>query len=144
MSGAAPVTDAMTGALAVQRFIPESGTRARGVPLSLMQGKQITRTGQETMALDLRGIIVPVVTVFNEDESVHEDGFKSIVNYFIEHGAAGIFVAGGQGEGVSLSTDEKMQLLDLALETVNGRVPVLMGTGAVSTRASIDLTRQAK
>lgn len=96
------------------------------------------------MALDLRGIIVPVVTVFNEDESIHEDGFKSIVNYFIEHGAAGIFVAGGQGEGVSLSIDEKMRLLDLALETVNGRVPVLMGTGAVSTRASIDLTRQAK
>jgi 4-hydroxy-tetrahydrodipicolinate synthase len=96
------------------------------------------------MALTLKGVITPVITVFNDDESIHEDGFKSIINYLIEHGAYGIFVAGGQGEGISLTPDEKMRLLDLALETVAGRVPVLMGTGAVATHMAIDLTRQAK
>ena len=96
------------------------------------------------MAINLKGIITPVITVFNDDESIHENGFKSIINYLIEHGASGIFVAGGQGEGISLTPDEKMRLLDLALETVNGRVPVLMGTGAVATHMAIDLTQQAK
>ena len=96
------------------------------------------------MALDLKGVITPVITVFNDDESIHEDGFKSIINYLIEHGAYGLLVAGGQGEGISLTPDEKMRLLDLALETVNGRVPVLMGTGAVATHMAIDLTQQAK
>ena len=96
------------------------------------------------MAINLKGIITPVITVFNDDESIHENGFKSIINYLIEHGASGIFVAGGQGEGISLTPDEKMRLLDLALETVNGRVPVLLGTGAVATHMAIDLTQQAK
>ena len=96
------------------------------------------------MSLDLKGIITPVVTVFNDDESIDEAGFRAIIEHLIGHGVYGIFVAGGQGEGYALSPDEKLRLLDIALETVNGRVPVLMGTGAPTTRAAIDMTRKAK
>ncbi len=96
------------------------------------------------MNLDLKGVITPIVTVFNNDESIDEKGFQTNVEYFIAHGARGIFTGGGQGEGHSLSTDEKLRLLEMALETSNGRVPVLMGTGGMTTRAVIDLTRSAK
>ncbi|MFC1606506.1 4-hydroxy-tetrahydrodipicolinate synthase [Candidatus Latescibacterota bacterium] len=96
------------------------------------------------MALDLKGIITPVVTVFKDNEDIDEDGFREIINYLIDHGVYGIFISGGQGEGYSLSLDEKKRLLEIGLETVNGRVPVLMGTGAVTTRASIELTKMAK
>jgi len=96
------------------------------------------------MKLDLKGIITPVVTVFDEHGEIDESGFRRIVGHLVEHGVYGIFVCGGQGEGVSLSTGEKLRLLEVCLETVAGRVPVLMGTGAVSTRASIELTRAAK
>jgi len=96
------------------------------------------------MKLDLKGVITPVVTVFKDNEDIDESGFKSIINYLIDHGVHGIFISGGQGEGYSLSFDEKMRLLDIGLETVNGRVPVLMGTGAVTTRAAVELTRAAK
>lgn len=96
------------------------------------------------MKLDLKGIITPVITVFDDSENIDEDGFRTIVNHLLEHGVHGIFTCGGQGEGVSLSTDEKLRLLDLTLETVNGRIPVLLGTGAVSTRSAIEMTRAAK
>lgn len=96
------------------------------------------------MHLDLKGIIPPVVTVFDDNENIDEGGFRTIVGHLIDRGADGIFTCGGQGEGVSLSPDEKSRVLDICLETVNGRVPVLMGTGAVSTRATIDMTRRAK
>jgi len=96
------------------------------------------------MKPDLKGIITPVVTVFKDNEDLDEIGFKTIVTYLLDHGVHGIFISGGQGEGYSLSFDEKMRLLDIGLETVNGRVPVLMGTGAVTTRAAIELTRVAK
>ena len=96
------------------------------------------------MKLDLKGIITPVVTVFDNSENIDENGFRKIINYLIDHGIYGIFISGGQGEGYSLTNDEKLRLLDIGLETVNGRVPVLMGTGATTTRAAIEMTRSAK
>jgi len=96
------------------------------------------------MKLDLKGIITPVVTVFDNSENIDEKGFRKIINYLIDHGIYGIFISGGQGEGYSLTNDEKLRLLDIGVETVNGRVPVLMGTGAITTSAVIEMTRSAK
>ncbi|MFC1649955.1 4-hydroxy-tetrahydrodipicolinate synthase [Candidatus Latescibacterota bacterium] len=96
------------------------------------------------MKFDLKGVITPVVTVFNEDESIDENGYRQIVNHLIDHGAYGIFTCGGQGEGHALSNDEKLRLLDITLETVNGKLPVLMGTGAPTTRAVINMTKAVK
>jgi 4-hydroxy-tetrahydrodipicolinate synthase len=96
------------------------------------------------MTVDLKGIITPVVTVFDKDENIDEKGYRHIINHLIDHGVNGIFACGGQGEGVSLSRDEKLRLLDICLETVAGRVPVLMGTGAVTTRDTVAMTLGAK
>ncbi len=96
------------------------------------------------MKVDLKGIITPVVTVFDDNENIDEGGFRSIINYLIDHGVYGIFTCGGQGEGHALSNDEKLRLLNVCLETVDGRVPVLMGTGAPTTRAVINMTKAVK
>ncbi len=96
------------------------------------------------MKRDLKGIITPVVTVFDNDEKIIEEGYRTIINYLIDHGAYGIFSCGGQGEAHSLTKDEKLRLLDICLETVNGRVPVLMGTAALTTSGAIEMTRAAK
>jgi len=93
------------------------------------------------MRFELKGIITPVVTVFDDDENIDEKGFRRIINYLIDHGVYGIFACGGQGEGYALSKDEKFRLFDITLETVNGRVPVLLGTSANITRDAIELTR---
>ncbi|MBN1290247.1 MAG: 4-hydroxy-tetrahydrodipicolinate synthase [Candidatus Latescibacteria bacterium] len=96
------------------------------------------------MKYDLKGVITPVVTVFDSEENVDEKGCRTIINHLIDHGVHGIFSCGGQGEAHSLTQDEKLRLYDLCVETINGRVPALLGTAALTTRQAIDLTRAAK
>ena len=96
------------------------------------------------MAQELKGIIVPVVTPFNKDESINESGLRRIVNFLIANGVHGLFPSGSQGELFSLSTDEKKRVMDIVIEETNGRIPVMPSTGAVTTRESIELTKYAE
>lgn len=96
------------------------------------------------MAKELKGIIVPVVTPFNKDESINESGLRQIVNYLIDNGVHGLFPSGSQGELFSLSTEEKKRVMDIVIEETNGRIPVMPSTGAVTTRESIELTKYAE
>ncbi len=94
--------------------------------------------------MKLRGVVTPVVTVFDNDEKVNERGYRDIVEYLIAHGVSGIFPCGGQGEGYSLTEKEKLRILDISLDTVAGRVPVLMGAGGITTRGTIEQVEQAR
>jgi 4-hydroxy-tetrahydrodipicolinate synthase len=94
--------------------------------------------------MNLKGIITPIVTVFDAQENIDGSGYRKVIEYLIAHGVHGIFACGGQGEGYSLTTPEKLRCLEICLETVKGRVPVLMGTGSITTRGAIELTQSAK
>lgn len=96
------------------------------------------------MGKEIKGIVVPVVTPFNEDESLNESGLRRIVNYLIDSGIHGLFPSGSQGELFSLTTDEKKRVMDVVIEEANGRAFVMPSTGAVTTRESIELTRYAE
>lgn len=96
------------------------------------------------MPQELKGIIVPVITPFHEDESLNEDGLRQIVDYLIAGGVHGIFPCGSQSELFALSMDEAKRVIDVAVAAANGRVPVLAGTGMVTTRDSIELSRYAE
>ena len=96
------------------------------------------------MPKEMYGIIVPVVTPFNEDESINEDGLRVIVNYLIDNGVHGLFPSGSQGELFSLSTEEKKRVTDIVIEETDGRIAVMPSTGAVTTRESIELTQYAE
>jgi 4-hydroxy-tetrahydrodipicolinate synthase len=92
----------------------------------------------------LRGIFPAVVTPFNEDESIDLEGFREIINYVIDGGVHGVFVLGSQGESFSLTSEEKRELMSVAVEEVADRVPLMAGTGTVMTRDSIELTQYAE
>lgn len=96
------------------------------------------------MGKEIKGIVVPVVTPFNKDESLNEGGLRRIVNYLIDSGVHGLFPGGSQGELFSLTTEEKKRVIDVVIEETNGRVFVMPGTGAVTTRESIELTQYAE
>ena len=96
------------------------------------------------MTKEIKGIIVPIVTPFHEDESVNEAGLRQLVNHLIDKGVHGVFPAGSSGESFALTMDEKKRIIDIAIEENNGRVFLLAGTGAVTTRDSIELTRYAE
>ena len=93
---------------------------------------------------EILGIVVPVVTPFNRDESLDEGALRVIVDYLIDAGVHGLFPAGSQSEFYALTTDEKKRVMEIVVEQANGRVFVMPGTGAITTQESIELTRYAQ
>ena len=96
------------------------------------------------MNRSIEGIIVPVVTPFNEKEEIDEKALRVILDFLIQHGVHGLFPVGSQGEFFALTMDEKKRLIDLVLEEVAGRVFVMPNTGAITTKACIELSKHAE
>ena len=83
------------------------------------------------------GIYVVLVTPFKEDESLDEERLRTHADRVIEEGVDGVIVGGSTGEFASLSEEERKTLIKLVIEHVNGRVPVLAGGMAPSTKETI-------
>src|SRR5690625_4757718 len=92
----------------------------------------------------LRGSICPVITPFKEDGSIDEETFKSLVNWQIESGSHGISVTGTSGEPSSLTIDERKRVMDMAKETIDGRVIFAPGTGSTNHDETMELTKYAE
>jgi 4-hydroxy-tetrahydrodipicolinate synthase len=90
------------------------------------------------------GIIPPAVTLFNEDMSIDWEGTLRHLDWLIAAGCHGLFVLGTTGEFTQLTVTERKEYAQKAVEHVKGRVPVIIGTGGVNTRETIELTRHAK
>ncbi|HHV79331.1 MAG TPA: 4-hydroxy-tetrahydrodipicolinate synthase [Firmicutes bacterium] len=91
-----------------------------------------------------RGIIPPLLTIFKSDGSFDFEGNKALMDYVISKGVHGVFVLGSIGEFAHLTTEERRQFAEFAVEAVAGRVPLLVGTGGTNTREVVELTRHAK
>lgn len=89
------------------------------------------------------GIGVAMTTPFSNNE-VDYDAYKQHIEFLIENNVQSLIVNGTTGESPTLSDDEIKGLLNTAIETVNGRVPVIAGTGTNSTERSIVLSRYAE
>jgi 4-hydroxy-tetrahydrodipicolinate synthase len=93
---------------------------------------------------ELKGIVVPIVTPMNEDESLNLEELRRQVDRQIEAGIHGIFPFGTNGEGYILTGAEKKQVLETVIDQVAGRVPVYAGTGCISTRETIEQCKMAQ
>lgn len=89
-------------------------------------------------------LLTAMVTPFDHHGEVDFKATKTLVNYLIANGTDGLVVAGTTGESPTLTAEEKVELLKVVVEVVDGRVPVIAGTGSNNTKASISLTRQAE
>lgn len=83
------------------------------------------------------GIIPPVITPLDDEESVDEKAFVRQINRLIDAGVHGIFLLGSNGEFVSLATSERLRALEIAVAEVNKRVPIISGTMDLSTKRTI-------
>lgn len=93
----------------------------------------------------IRGIITPIITPMNpEDESVNIPELRNQIERQIAGGVHGIFCFGTNGEGYILTMKEKEAVLEAAIDQVKGRVPVYAGTGCISTRDTIYMSRRAQ
>ena len=94
--------------------------------------------------VELKGIIVPIVTPMNDDETVNLDELRNQVERQIAAGIHGIFPFGTNGEGYILSGAEKEAVLKTVIDQVAGRVPVHAGTGCISTKETIEQCKMAE
>lgn len=93
--------------------------------------------------VEIRGIIPPILTPMNEDESINVTALREQVNRQIENGVHALFCFGTNGEGYILNKKEKQLILETVLEETNGRVPVYAGTGCISTKETIEQSKMA-
>jgi len=84
------------------------------------------------------GVIPPIITPVDKRENVDEEGFCKLLDHCIEGGLHGIFVAGSNGETMALTQKERDKAIKVAIDHVNGRVPVMAGVMDSSTRRVID------
>lgn len=92
----------------------------------------------------IEGVYCVLVTPFTEDESLDEGRLRSHIDRVIENGVDGVIISGSTGEFASLSEEERERLIELGIEHVNGRVPVVVGSMAPSTRETIKWSKFAE
>ena len=94
--------------------------------------------------MQFEGIYTPVITPFHNDGSVDKEGFAEILEFLIDAGTHGIVVAGTTGEYYAQTTEERTHLMQFAHQVINGRVPMMVGVGAIRTEDSIELAQIAR
>lgn len=88
-------------------------------------------------------LVTAMVTPFDQEGNVDFQATRELIQHLITSGSDAIVVAGTTGESPTLSIQEKVALYEFAVEVVEGRIPVIAGTGTNSTRAAIELTELA-
>lgn len=92
----------------------------------------------------LRGIYVPILTPMDKDENVDYDKLKKHVNFLIDKGVHGILAHGSNSEFYMFDDEEYENITKTIVETVNKRIPVVMGIGAIRTSKCVKLAKMAK
>ena len=94
--------------------------------------------------LDIRGVVCPMVTPFDEDNRIDLASTRQVVDFLISKGVDCLMVGGTTGEGMQLSLAERRTLCETVVEHVADQVPVIMHTGCISTAETIEMTRHAE
>ena len=94
--------------------------------------------------MEFNGIYTPVITPYRDDYSIDETAYAACIEQLIADGVHGIIIAGTTGEYYAQTIEERVRLLSLGCEIIDGRLPVIGGTGAMRTEDSIDLAKAAK
>ena len=90
-----------------------------------------------------RGTCTSLVTPFTHDDRVDQSGFRRLIDRQLIAGVDSLVVLGTTGEESNISLDERCRLIELAVDSVAGRLPVIVGTGTQSTHVTVELSRQA-
>jgi 4-hydroxy-tetrahydrodipicolinate synthase len=90
-----------------------------------------------------KGSIVAIVTPFKKGK-VDEESYRELIEFQIKNGTSAIVPCGTTGESATLNMEEHSRVIDIAIQAVNKKVPVIAGTGGNSTSEAIELSEHAK
>ncbi len=94
--------------------------------------------------MQFEGIYTPIITPYHADFTVNEDALAATVEHLITSGVHGIIVAGTTGEYYAQTMEERLWLMARLRDLINGRVPMIIGTGAMRTEDSVAYATAAK
>nr|WGE01447.1 4-hydroxy-tetrahydrodipicolinate synthase [Bacillus velezensis] len=94
--------------------------------------------------MNVGNISTAMITPFDSKGNVDFQKLSTLIDYLLKNGTDSLVVAGTTGESPTLSTEEKIALFEFTVKEVNGRVPVIAGTGSNNTKDSIKLTKKAE
>ncbi|TKI66420.1 4-hydroxy-tetrahydrodipicolinate synthase [Lysinibacillus mangiferihumi] len=92
----------------------------------------------------LEGVYPVLVTPMLNQTDIDWDGFRQNIEHFIEAGVTGIAINGSTGEFVSLSKEERMKAVEVAVHQIKGRITLIVGTAAETTEDAVAYTQQAE
>lgn len=90
-----------------------------------------------------KGILVPVITPFHDDNSVDEPVLRQLVDFYAESSVHGLFALGSAGQGPVLAEAERRSVAEIVIDQAGGRVPVIIHVGCADTPTTVALARHA-
>lgn len=92
------------------------------------------------------GVLPAIITPFlrDQDAGLDESGLRRNIEFLVSQGIHGIVPCGSTGESATLSFEEHEKVIEITIDEVNGKIPVLAGTGSNNTAEAVRLTRAAK
>lgn len=96
------------------------------------------------MKFSPKGILPALITPMTSNDKINDKALRKLIDYVIDGGVHGIFVIGTTGEFYGLTPEEKRALMEISIDQAGGRVPVYAGTGGITTKECIQLTKIAE
>ena len=96
------------------------------------------------MTFSVSGSLVAIVTPMTEEGLPDLPAYEALIHWHIEQGTDAIVAVGTSGESPTVNVEEHLQLIEAAVKTAAGRIPVIAGTGANSTAEAVELTQEAQ
>ena len=93
---------------------------------------------------DFKGVIPAVISVFHKDEELDEQGTREFIRYLMSMDIGGLYVTGSTGETWLMTAEERMRQVEIVMEEVGDKVPVVVHVGAMSTREAVKLAKHAE
>ena len=93
---------------------------------------------------DFKGVIPAAISVFDRDENLDEQGTRAYIRYMMSYGIGGLYITGSTGESFLMDSEERKRQVEVVMDEVGDRLPVVVHIGAMSTRESIALAEHAQ
>jgi 4-hydroxy-tetrahydrodipicolinate synthase len=96
-----------------------------------------------SVSANLGAILTAMVTPFDMDGRLDEEATVRLMHHLVDHGSDGLVVCGTTGEAPTLTDEEQLRVIELAVSELRGRATVVAGVGSNDTRHAVDLTERA-
>ena len=90
-----------------------------------------------------KGVLIPVITPFDEDGMVDEPILRQLVDFYVAASIHGLFALGSSGQGPAMSADERKATAEIIIDQAGGRTPVILHVGTADTPTTVELAKHA-